>query len=41
MMVFKNLPADLPDLNGLDLRPALEETSRVLLDISRADQILV
>lgn len=41
MMVFKNLPTDLPDLNGLDLRPALEETSRVLLDISRADQILV
>ncbi|MEW6181299.1 MAG: GAF domain-containing sensor histidine kinase [Chloroflexota bacterium] len=34
-------PAELPDLKGLDLRPALEETCRLLLELSTARQVLV
>jgi GAF domain-containing protein len=33
--------AELPDLSGLDLRPALEETCRLLLELSTAQQVLV
>jgi len=31
----------LPDLKGLDLRPAVEETCRLLLEFSTAEQVLV
>lgn len=34
-------PGELPDLKGLDLRPAVEETCRLLLELSSADQALV
>ncbi len=34
-------PSQLPDLSGLDLRPALEETCRLLLELSTAEQVLV
>jgi len=33
--------ATLPDLKGLDLRPAVEETCRLLLEFSTAEQVLV
>jgi len=34
-------PGELPDLKGLDLRPAVEETCRLLLELSSAEQVLV
>lgn len=39
--MIESFPGDSPDLHGLDLRPALEETCRILLDLTRADQVLV